>query len=356
MLHYPDPEHIWPGSEALLRLNRLIAEQQYSKIVFLVDENTHRYCLPLLLPELYDLGEHEVLEVPPGESSKSPEVLIQLWYALSELGVDRKSLLINLGGGVITDLGGFVAGSYMRGIEFVNIPTSLLAMVDASVGGKTGINLGHEKNRVGLFLEPRATCIIHEFLNTLPLRERKSGFAEMLKHGLISDIDYWERCLAVDIDNELPDSVLILESVKLKKEVVDQDFRESGYRKILNFGHSVGHAIESQGLDSDSPLLHGEAVILGMMAELDLSASKGGLDPIEARMLIEKLAQLYPDLSFNHGADELLPLIRRDKKNEGSDHHFTLLVKPGKARPDVIVSEDEIVKSIDDISRYYQQA
>jgi 3-dehydroquinate synthase len=349
MLHYPDPEHIWPGSEAFLRLNHLLAEQRYSKVIFLTDENTHQHCLPLLLPELEELGEHEVLEVPAGEESKSPEVLTQLWYALSELGADRHALMINIGGGMITDLGGMLAGTYLRGIDFVNIPTSLLAMVDASIGGKTGINLGHEKNRVGLFLEPRATCIIYGFLETLPLRERRSGFAEMLKHGLISDMGYWERCLKVDIDHELPDSVLILESVKLKKRVVDEDFRESGYRKILNFGHNIGHAIESLSLNSANPLLHGEAVILGMMAELELSAKCARLDPMESKVLIEKLSRRYPDLQCEFDTNELIPLIRRDKKNEASQHHFTLLDQPGRARPDVIVPEEEIIRAIQNI-------
>lgn len=355
MLHYPDPEHIWPGSEAFLRFNRLLAEKRYSNVIFLTDENTHQHCLPLLLPELEELGEHEVLEVPAGEESKSPEVLTQLWYALSELGADRHSLLVNLGGGMITDLGGMLAGTYLRGIDFVNIPTSLLAMVDASVGGKTGINLGHEKNRVGLFLEPRATCIIHGFLETLPIRERRSGFAEMLKHGLISNRNYWERCLALDIDQQLPDSVLILESIKLKKQVVDQDFRETGYRKILNFGHSIGHAIEALSLDTPSPLLHGEAIILGMMAELDLSAKCAGLDLMESKVMIEKLAQRYPDLHCDFEPGELLPLIRRDKKNEGSRHHFTLLEQPGRARPDVIVPEEEIIRSIENIRPHSTQ-
>ena len=352
MLHYPDPEHIWPGSEAFLRLNRLLAEQQFSKVIFLADENTHQHCLPLLLPELEELKEHEVLEVPAGEESKSPEVLTQLWYALSELGADRHALLINVGGGMITDLGGMLAGTYLRGIEFVNIPTSLLAMVDASVGGKTGINLGNEKNRAGLFLEPRATCIIHGFLQSLPPRERRSGFAEMLKHGLISDRNYWERCLEIDIDKELPDSVLILESIKLKKEVVDRDFRESGLRKLLNFGHSVGHAIESLSLESERHLLHGEAIILGMMVELDLSSRCAGLDPIDSRVLIEKLSQRYPDLRVDFGSEELLPLIRRDKKNEGSEHHFTLLDQVGSGRTDVIVAEEDIIRSIESIVAY----
>ena len=347
MLHNPAPEHIWSGSEALLRLNRLLAEQQYSKVIFLTDENTHQHCLPLLLPELEELGEHEVLEVPAGEDSKSPEVLTQLWYALSEFGADRHSLLINLGGGMITDLGGMLAGTYLRGIDFVNIPTSLLAMVDASVGGKTGINLGHEKNRAGLFVEPRAICLLNEFLNTLPLRERRSGFAEMLKHGLISDMDYWERCLKVNIDQELPDSVLILESIKLKKEVVDQDYRESGYRKILNFGHSIGHAIETLSLKTANPFLHGEAVVLGMMAELKLSVKCAGLDPMDSKVLTEKLAQRYPDLKLELETTELISLIRRDKKNEASQHHFTLLVQPGRACPDVIVPEEEIIRAID---------
>lgn len=346
MQHYPDPEHIWHGSEAFLRLNRLLAERSFSKVIFLTDENTHLHCLPILIAGLEELGDHEVLEVPAGEDSKSPEVLMQLWYALSDFAVDRNALMVNVGGGMITDLGGFLAGTYLRGLEFVNVPTSLLAMVDASVGGKNGINLAHEKNRVGLFCEPRATCIIHHFLETLPLRERRSGFAEMLKHGLISDASYWERCLAVDIAHELPDHDLILESVFLKKQVVDQDFRETGFRKILNFGHSVGHAIESLSIESDNPLLHGEAIALGMMAELDLSARAAGLAEQESDSLRVQLAAVFPDLKFSLDATDLLPLMRRDKKNVGANHHLTLLDKLGSARPDVVVTEETIVASL----------
>lgn len=352
MLHYPDPEHIWPSEEAFLRLNRLLAERSYSKVVFLTDENTHQHCLPLLIPELEELGDHEVLEVPAGEDSKSPEVLVQLWYALSDLGIDRKSLMINVGGGMVTDLGGFLASTFLRGLDFVNVPTSLLAMVDASVGGKNGINLDHEKNRVGLFSEPVATCIIPEFLQSLPVRERRSGFAEMLKHGLISSADYWGRCLSLDIDKELPKLGLILDSVILKKAVVDQDYRESGLRKILNFGHSIGHAIESLSLETDQPLMHGEAIVLGMMVELDLSARVGGLNSMDAKVLQEKLSSIYPELALSFSADQLLPIIRRDKKNQAAQHHFTLLVKLGRARPDVIVQEDEIIASLEALSRY----
>lgn len=356
MLHYPDPEHIWPGSEAFLRLNRLLAEQRYSKVVFLVDENTHQQCLPLMLAGLDELSDHEILEIPAGEDSKSPEILIQLWRSLSEMGIDRKSILINLGGGVITDLGGFAAGTYLRGISFVNIPTSLLAMVDASLGGKTGINLDQQKNRVGLFLEPRATCIIHDFLDTLPSRERRSGFAEMLKHGLISDYNYWQRCLEVNIDENIPDSVLILESIKLKKEVVDADFRESGKRKILNFGHSIGHAIEALSLQSEQPLLHGEAIALGMMAELELSARFAGLTVMEAKVITEQLARFFPDLHFNTDVDQLITLMRGDKKNEANAHHFTLLDKPGWARPDVIVPEEGIIDALRSLNGVVREA
>lgn len=346
MLHYPDPEHIWPGAEAFLRLNRLLAEKAYSKVVFLVDENTHHHCLPLLIRELEELKDNEVLEVPAGEDSKSPEVLTQLWYALADLKADRKSLLINLGGGMITDLGGFLAGTYLRGIEFVNIPTSLLAMVDASVGGKTGINLDHQKNRVGLFNEPRATCIIPGFLESLPLRERRSGFAEMLKHGLISDKDYWQRCHSINVDSEIPDITLILESVRLKKEVVDQDFRETGLRKILNFGHNIGHAIETLSLQQSKPLLHGEAVALGMMVELDLSVRKAGLPAMDAKLAMEQLVRIYPDLSLAFTSEDLMPILRLDKKNERSQHRFSLLDKIGNCRPDIIVDEEAIVTSL----------
>jgi 3-dehydroquinate synthase len=330
------------SDEAFAKLQDILDNGQFSKVFFMVDENTHDKCLPYLLQSINELPEYEVLEVEPGEESKTAEVLVQLWVALSELRADRYSLVVNVGGGMITDLGGFLAGTYMRGVSFVNVPTSLLAMVDASSGGKTGINLGYLKNRVGLFLNPMATLIVPEFLETLPYRERRSGFAEMLKHGLIADASYWQELIDFDIEEDVPTEALIARSVQIKQQIVGQDFRESGWRKTLNFGHTVGHAIETASLETPNPLMHGEAIALGMMVELQLSEKYTALDPVAASDCIARLKAIYHDVSFEYDIDYLIELIRTDKKNKNSEIRFSLLREIGEAVVDVNVKEEGI--------------
>lgn len=338
--HHPAP--VWFGSQALEQLQALISREKPSKLFFLVDSNTHQHCLPQLLQALEELPEMEILEVEPGEETKSAEVLVQLWEALSALEADRQAMLLNLGGGVVTDLGGFLAGAYLRGIRFVNIPTSLLAMVDASAGGKNGINLGGLKNRVGLFLEPEAVFIFPEMLESLPARERLSGFAEMLKHGLIADADYWIRLKNFDINNHTPGLELLKRSVEIKQEIVAEDFRESGLRKILNFGHTLGHAIESHSHQTGHPLLHGEAIALGMMIELWLSHRFAGLSREETDQAMQSLRQIYPGLEMGFAFEELLPFMRGDKKNLNQKLSFSLLNEIGKARPDFVLNEEDV--------------
>ncbi len=333
---------IFFGDEAFAKLQEILDSGNFSKVFFLADENTHDKCLPYLLQSLDELPYYEVLEVEPGEESKSAEVLVQLWMALSELKADRDCLMVNVGGGMITDLGGFLAGTYLRGVSFVNIPTSLLAMVDASSGGKTGINLNHLKNRVGLFLNPLATCILPEFLETLPYRERRSGFAEMLKHGLIADAGYWKELTEFDIEEDIPTEAMIARSVEIKQNIVAQDFRESGIRKALNFGHTVGHAIETASLETNNPLMHGEAIVLGMIAEIHLSEKYTALDPEAAMECIQKLKAIYHDVSMDFDADYLVKLMRTDKKNKRSQIHFSLLREVGEAVVDVSVKEEGI--------------
>lgn len=332
---------LWFGDEAFPQVQQLLEQKKYSRVFFLVDENTHEKCLPYLLQSLQELPEHDILEVEPGEESKGPEVLVQIWMALSELKADRNSLLINVGGGVITDLGGFLAGTYLRGISFVNVPTSLLAMVDASSGGKNGINLAHLKNRVGLFLNPEAVLVVPEFLETLPAHERRSGFAEMLKHGLIADAAYWQELSQFDIENEIPNEALIRRSIEIKQSIVEQDFKESGLRKALNFGHTIGHAIETASMEGDL-LMHGEAIALGMMAELQLSERYTALDPAVAKESIEVIRKFYPELQPNFDPDHLIELMRSDKKNQNSEIRFSLLREIGKPVVDVAVGEEGI--------------
>lgn len=337
---------IYTGENSFSLLQQYIEDGHFSRLIFLVDENTHEHCLPILLQQLEDLPPTEVLEIEAGEGSKDAEVLLQLWFALSDLGADRYSLIINVGGGVVTDLGGFLAGTFMRGIPFVNIPTSLLAMVDASNGGKTGVNLGGYKNRVGLFLNPEVVCVNVGFLETLPLRERKSGFAEMLKHGLISDYHYFNELLELDIEEDYPTEVMIERSIAIKQSFIDKDFRESGPRKALNFGHSIGHAIESLSLHSASPLLHGEAIILGMMAEVLLSVQYCGFDPELAGEINSKLKKIYPELVMPEDHSTIVELIYGDKKNKSQQLNFSLLSKPGQCEVNVKVEEKYIIEAL----------
>ena len=227
-------------------LNFFIQHQNPSKIFILVDENTHEYCLPTLLGNLETTASFEIIEIEEGEQSKNINTAVQLWEILTEFSADRHSLLICLGGGVVTDIGGFIASTYKRGIPFIYLPTTLLAMADAAVGGKTGIDHLFLKNIIGTFAEPKQIFLFADYLRTLPFPQLKSGFAEMLKHGLIADAGHWQELIS--IENELSTEKIapyLLQSAELKQKIVQKDFHEKHIRKILNFGHTVGHAVES---------------------------------------------------------------------------------------------------------------
>lgn len=280
---YPDSiqaQHyqVYFNDEGFDFLNRFVAEQHPSKIFLLADKHTNECCTPIVLSVLATDIPLEIIEIEAGETHKHIDTCTQVWYALSELGADRKSLLINIGGGVVTDLGGFVASTYMRGIPFINIPTSLLAMVDASVGGKTGVDLGALKNLVGVINNPKGVLIYPDFLATLPTEELRSGMAEMFKHGLISDEGYWHKMCNLSELTEAHLGSLIYESVIIKNEVVTQDPTEKGLRKTLNYGHTLGHAIESYCLQNPNRerLLHGEAIAIGMVLATYLSVKELG--------------------------------------------------------------------------------
>ena len=231
-------------------LNKHLSENKYSKIFIIVDSNTNEFCLPNFLPLLETELAVEIIEFENGESFKNIETCVSIWNVLTELGADRKSLIINLGGGVVTDLGGFVASTYKRGIHFINVPTTLLSMVDASVGGKNGVDLGNLKNQIGVINVPKMVIIDTNYLETLPQNEMRSGLAEMLKHGLIYDKAYWEKFLDLNTSHLQDLDALIHKSVVIKNEIVMQDPNENGIRKALNFGHTLGHAIESYFLEN----------------------------------------------------------------------------------------------------------
>jgi 3-dehydroquinate synthase len=248
------------NSNCYKELNTFITTSNFSKLFILVDTNTHQLCLPQFLSVLETTLDIEIIEIENGEEHKTIDTCIGVWNALSELNADRKSLIINLGGGVVTDLGAFVASTFKRGIQYINVPTSLLAMVDASVGGKTGVDLGVLKNQIGVINTGAMVLIDTSNLSTLPANELRSGYAEMLKHGLIQDESYWTELL--DLSNLTLKNLdnLIYKSVLIKNKVTTQDPNEDGLRKTLNYGHTLGHAIESLFLEDNNKttLLHGE--------------------------------------------------------------------------------------------------
>ena len=331
-------------------LNTFIANSNFSKLFILVDSNTHKMCLPLFLSAIETDLDIEIIEIENGEIHKTIETCVGVWNALSELDADRKSLLINLGGGVITDLGAFVASTFKRGIQYINVPTSLLAMVDASVGGKTGVDLGSLKNQVGVINFGAMVLIDTSYLNTLPANELRSGYAEMLKHGLIQDEAYWNELL--NLSNLTLSSLddLIYKSVVIKNDIVTQDPHENGLRKTLNYGHTLGHAIESLFLEdkNKTPLLHGEAVAVGMVLATYISFKllkfpKDKLDKIKAT-----LVQLYKKIEFQSDDYEtIINLMKFDKKNSHGNINFVLLNDIATPKIDCIVDNELILEAFD---------
>jgi len=319
----------------------------YSSLFVLCDENTERDCLPLITDHL---PAAKVLRINSGEENKTIETCLEIWRQLLDLGADRKSCLINLGGGVIGDMGGFCASTFMRGMAFIQMPTTLLSQVDASVGSKLGVDLDAHKNLVGLFNDPVAVCIYTGFLKTLDSRELTSGYAEVIKHALIQDAELWDHLQLIDNlhSTEIDWKSLVSRSVEIKKEVVNQDPKEQGLRKILNFGHSIGHAIESERLSSEHPLTHGEAIAIGMICEAHISSeremiSKNTLDTICAYVLkhFEKDSHFSPVLST------ILARMSRDKKNEKGEKLLSLLDGEGSCIFNVAVSDNEVLQALD---------
>jgi len=336
------------GYEAL---TNFISEKKYSKIFILVDENTNEHCLPVFLPNLPLEIPFEIIEIEVGEAMKNSATCVELWTVLTDLECDRKSCLINLGGGVVTDIGGFVASTFKRGIDFINVPTTLLAMVDASIGGKTGIDLGNLKNQIGTFCNPAFLLIDSNFLGTLPQREMRSGLAEMLKHGLISDKLYWEKFLDLSKIDFADFDQLIHQSITIKNNIVTQDPKENGIRKTLNFGHTLGHAIESFFLNSDKELLHGEAVAIGMVQESYLAYKINLITETELQQITQTIISIFGKVTITENeSNEIVKLLIHDKKNEYGKLQFALINSIGNSKINVEVSNDLIDSSF----AYYQ--
>lgn len=333
------------------QLNTFLVQLNPSQMFILVDENTHEYCLPILLGNLETDIPFEIIEIEAGEDLKTIETATQLWEILSEFKADRKSLIINLGGGVITDLGGFVASTYKRGIPFINIPTTLLGMCDASIGGKTGIDHQFLKNIVGTFSNPEQIFVYPFYLKTLPFIELRSGFAEMLKHGLIADLQHWEDLTAMEnltAENLFP---FIETSMKIKQVVVEQDYKEEHVRKNLNFGHTIGHAVESIFLQNGTNIPHGEAVALGMICETYLSFLENFISQEIANKIVINIRKFYPSIPLDQfSTEELISLMSNDKKNLQGKIKFSLLKDIGNAQFDISVTSQNINLAL----HYYQ--
>ena len=319
---------IWIGENSLSKLNI----RSYSKVAILVDENTKRDCLS----KLPKLENPIIIEIQSGEENKNLATCDFIWQELTKHNFDRNSLLINLGGGVIGDMGGFCASTYKRGIDFIHIPTTLLAMADASIGGKLGVDFNHLKNQIGLFANPKSVIINPVFLQTLIENQFKSGFAEVVKHALIADENLWSIITPTDFE-KLNWAEIITLSVELKNKIVFTDSKEKGERKKLNFGHTFGHAIESYYLEKGTPILHGEAIFMGMNLETELSNLSNSKKNEIKNYILSNFG-----LPYTPSKTELLKFLKNDKKNKAEKINFSLLNGIGNCTIDNLLTEDEL--------------
>ncbi len=334
-------------------LTHAIEKCPHDKLFILTDEHTHRLCLPQVrrIPALQDAAE---IIIGAEDTHKNLETLAAVWQALGEQGATRHSLLINLGGGMVTDLGGFAASTFKRGMAYINIPTTLLAMVDASVGGKTGINFNGLKNEIGVFAPAASVLLETEFLRSLDARNFFSGYAEMLKHGLISTPDHLAEILSFDTENidYALLKAMVGRSVHVKEDIVEQDPKELGIRKALNLGHTVGHAFESLALAENRPVLHGYAVAWGIVCELYLSHIKTGFPKEKMRRTIRFVKENYGAFAFDcKQYDRLYELMRHDKKNTAGIINFTLLKEVG----DICLNQTADKETIFEVFDFYRE-
>ncbi|MBD3636389.1 MAG: 3-dehydroquinate synthase [Crocinitomicaceae bacterium] len=321
-----------------------------AKKVIITDENVYHLWIQDLTTNYPELANAEIIQIPAGEEYKSIDVCTQIWSALSEYQIGRNDLIINFGGGVITDIGGFVASCFKRGLKFINIPTTLLSMVDASVGGKTGVDLGPYKNQIGVFSDAEHVFIDDRYLETLPNDELKSGYAEMLKHGLIADKSYWNDLREFDPVNTENYLEFIYRSVLIKKRIVEKDSKESGLRKVLNFGHTIGHGLEGFCLKNDMPVLHGYAVASGMLAEAYISCEKALISKQEYDDIRSTLSQSFSPVHIaDNDFKEVIKLMHNDKKNKGGVIQFSLINGIGKCLYDQEANDKLVLNALESI-------
>jgi 3-dehydroquinate synthase len=339
------------NDNAYSELNDVLQQNKYSKIFIIVDENTNEFCLSKFLPVLATEIIFEIIEIESGEENKNIQTCTEVWSVLTDFGADRKSLIINLGGGVITDLGGFVASTFKRGIDFINIPTTLLGMVDASVGGKNGVDLGALKNQVGTITNPKLVVIDTRFLSTLPQNQMRSGLAEMLKHGLIADESYWKKFADLAQMDSTELDQLIHKAIIIKNDIVEQDPTELGIRKALNFGHTLGHAIESYFLENieKTILLHGEAIAMGMILESYISLQKKLITPEDYLVIKDTIKSIFGTIVIlEKDLAPICDLLIHDKKNEYGKVQFVLLNGIGQVKLNQEVTIELIMSAFQD--------
>jgi len=319
---------IWIGEKSLSKLN----VNSYSKTAILVDENTKKDCLD----KLTGIDNPIIIEIPSGEENKNIRTCNIIWEELTKHKFDRNSILINLGGGVVGDIGGLCASTYKRGIDFIQIPTTLLAMTDASIGGKAGVNLNNLKNQVGLFSNPKSVIINSFFLKTLSEKELKAGFAEVVKHALISDENLWKKIINTDFKKLNWDNIIEV-SIDIKNKIILNDPKEKGQRKKLNFGHTFGHAIESYYLQKETPILHGEAIFMGMILETELSVLSNSQKNEIKNYILSNFS-----LPYTPPKKELLNFLKNDKKNKDEKINFSLLNGIGNCTIDNLINKNEL--------------
>ena len=330
-------------------LQKAVLLKQFDKLFILTDEHTHELCYPIISGFDF-LKEVHVITIGAGDVHKNLDTLAYVWKELGDQGATRHSLMINLGGGMVTDLGGFAASTFKRGIRYINIPTTLLSMVDASVGGKTGINFNGLKNEIGVFSPAECVLIDTQFLKTLDMENLLSGYAEMLKHGIISTTEHWAELLNFDMNNVNYQALqeLVAKSVQIKEDIVEQDPFEKGIRKALNVGHTAGHAFESLALESGKPVLHGYAVAWGIVCELYSSYCKVGFPKDKLRQTIQFIKEHYGVLPFDcKQYDRLYEFMTHDKKNSAGIINFTLMGEIGDIRINQAATKEEILDMLD---------
>lgn len=339
--------NIYIGDTSFDALNVFLKKNKYSHYYIICDEHTFEFCLPTLLFHAPLLNNAEIIELESGEDKKTLETCLQVWGALTDTGADKKSLIINLGGGVISDLGGFVASTFKRGIDCINIPTTLLSMVDASVGGKTGVDFEGIKNHIGTTAEPKGIFVNPTFLETLSERQIKNGFAEIIKIALIADADFWKALKKLKTPSEFSSEKIITKAIELKNTIVKKDLHETNLRKSLNFGHNIGHALESALIKQNKDILHGEAVAAGMIMEAEIAQSLKRINHKEQKEITAYITSIYKSIKITKEIEsQLLQYILHDKKNEGDDLCFALPKGVGAFELYCGVSMDNIKKAI----------